>query len=128
MCLSFISSFCTDLDAVDEEGDTALHTAVRHKQNDVITTLLQAGADHSILNLQQMAPLHLACDLGHVEAVSALVDDPCVDLNLPGELGSKPLHYCCIRDHHECAKLLVSNIQIVIGESIQTLTCSLICE
>ena len=54
---------------MDEKGETALHAAVRHNQSHVVQALLQGGADHSILNYEQMAPLHLACDLGHVDSL-----------------------------------------------------------
>ncbi|XP_070195077.1 transient receptor potential cation channel subfamily A member 1-like isoform X2 [Littorina saxatilis] len=95
------------LDATDNSGDTALHTAVRHNQPGVVEALLQGGADHSILNDEQMAPLHLACDLGHVEVVKALLIDPNVDRNIKGETGMNCLHYCSVKDHSECAELLL---------------------
>ena len=41
--------------------------------------------------------------------LQALLSDPAVDRNIPGELGMKPLHYCSAKDHAECAKVLVSH-------------------
>jgi hypothetical protein len=78
---------------VDDKGDTALHLAVRADHADVITLLLQAGADHSILNQEQMAPLHLACDLGHFESVKVR----CFLLTPPMVLASHHHHH---HHHH----------------------------
>lgn len=59
----------SDLDTVDNEGDTALHCAVRNNHVDIIESLLDAGATSSITNLRHMAPLHIACDLGNLDAL-----------------------------------------------------------
>nr|KAG5700757.1 hypothetical protein BaRGS_034960 [Batillaria attramentaria] len=97
------------LDVVDNDGDTALHCAARQDQAAVVEALVTAGADTTVLNNNHMAPLHLACDLGNVNAVKALLRFPGVDRNIGGEMGMRPLHYCSIKDNAECAKLLLEN-------------------
>ncbi|MDD3148925.1 MAG: ankyrin repeat domain-containing protein, partial [Candidatus Riflebacteria bacterium] len=48
------------INAVDGNGETALHIASRNGLVEVIATLLQAGANPDCLNRQGETPLHLA--------------------------------------------------------------------
>lgn len=57
----------TDINLQDREGNTPLHVAVEKEQQTAIETLIDLGADTSILNGAKMAPVHLAVDLGLIE-------------------------------------------------------------
>ena len=59
----------TDIDDVDDEGNTPLHWAVESGQAKIIDVLIGMGAKTNILNKLKMAPLHLACDINCVEAI-----------------------------------------------------------
>lgn len=56
-----------DINLQDREGNTPLHVAVEKGQQTAIETLIDLGADTSILNFAKMAPVHLAVDLGLLE-------------------------------------------------------------
>lgn len=60
--LSYHLYFHLDLNATDNRGNTPLHTAVKNDQPASITFLLDNGADSTILNDDQLAPIHLAVD------------------------------------------------------------------
>lgn len=63
-----------DVDAADEVGMTALLWASLRGHTDIITTLLQAGADPDGFNNGLNSPLLLAASRGHAEAVAILLD------------------------------------------------------
>ena len=54
--------FSVDINAQDKIGNTPLHWAVKHNQPKAIDYLIEQGANTTILNEQNMAPLHLACE------------------------------------------------------------------
>lgn len=54
------------LDAVNNDGNTALHLAVTTQSPELVTLLLKNGANFSIRNNEQMMPLHLAAELSNV--------------------------------------------------------------
>lgn len=60
------------IDGVDPDGNTALHTAIKMQNTDMIWFLLSRGADFHLKNKQEQTPLALAESLG-VEPVTALI-------------------------------------------------------
>ncbi|KAJ8032948.1 Transient receptor potential cation channel subfamily A member 1 [Holothuria leucospilota] len=99
--------FNSDVNAKDADHSTPLHWAVESDDAQIIELLISAGADIKALNSQQMAPLHLACDLNKVSAVEVLCKCPNADVNMRGEGGQVPMHYCAAKDSYEAAKKLV---------------------
>ncbi|KAI2778196.1 ankyrin [Daldinia loculata] len=105
-----------DANAVDVYGFTALHiitsrfdkplypgnlrycsyeteTMWRQRRALTVSTLLDHGADPSIVDNKGFTPLHYSCRYGLAEIVSLLITDPRVDINAEThELGT-PLHY-----------------------------------
>ena len=59
----------------DEKGNTALHNAARRKSEEIVGTLLNAGASN-LCNSQGMTPLLLACSRGCVAMVENLIKQP----------------------------------------------------
>lgn len=54
-------------------GDTALHGAVEQARADIVTSLLEHGADMSIRNEPGLTPVFVAAHFGHHECLLALV-------------------------------------------------------
>ncbi|XP_033645288.1 transient receptor potential cation channel subfamily A member 1-like [Asterias rubens] len=96
-----------DFKAQDSSGDTPLHWAVRGNSSDALHCLVYAGADLSELNNHKMTPLHLACQLNLPDMVEAICSHDKIDVNLPGEYGQTPLHYCALSDSLEAAQILL---------------------
>lgn len=68
-----------DLNAKDEEGNTALHLAAFNGQLDAVIALLEAGADANALDAQGWTPIFKAAynhelDCGFAPVVQALAD------------------------------------------------------
>jgi ankyrin repeat protein len=59
------------LEAVDEEGDTPLHFAVREGHAEVVEWLLSSGADRHHLNDDEESPLFLATTFGDAKVLAA---------------------------------------------------------
>ena len=63
------------VDLQDQKDNTALHNAVRRKSEEIVGTLLNAGASN-LCNSQGMTPLLLACSKGYVGVVENLIKQP----------------------------------------------------
>ena len=63
------------VDLQDEKDNTALHNAVSRKSEEIVGTLLNAGASN-LCNSQGMTPLLLACSRGCVAMVENLMKQP----------------------------------------------------
>ncbi|XP_030838803.1 transient receptor potential cation channel subfamily A member 1-like isoform X3 [Strongylocentrotus purpuratus] len=96
-----------DINEVDEEGSTPLHWAVESGQAKIINALIGMGAKTNILNKLKMAPLHLACEINGVDAIEAICRQPDCEINIRGEFGQVPIHYCAMKDNLEAAKKLI---------------------
>ncbi|CAH3176235.1 unnamed protein product [Porites evermanni] len=63
------------VDLQDQKGNTALHNVVRRKSEEMVGTLLNAGASN-LCNSQGMTPLLLGCSKGYVAVVENLIKQP----------------------------------------------------
>ena len=79
-------------DAHDEDGNTALHAAVRDNDTDAVKSLLEARANASTTNKAGQAPLHLAARAGHARIVKLLTGAG-ANVNHAGPDGRTPLHF-----------------------------------
>jgi len=73
-CLSALLQFCTDLDALDGEGATALIRATKKGKTDCIKLLLAAGADPELCDADGFPALAIAAQKGDVECFQALLE------------------------------------------------------
>ncbi|XP_071478085.1 transient receptor potential cation channel subfamily A member 1-like [Diadema antillarum] len=106
--MEFILQKGGDLEAIDGQGNSALHWAAEKGQAAAIDFLILKGITPNRLNHQCMSPLHTACDLDVADSTEALCKHrPQVDINCPGELGQTPLHYCAVRDSVNAARKLL---------------------
>jgi ankyrin repeat protein len=73
------------VDAVDEDGYTALHVAAAAGRADVVRWLLDSGADPSIQAFDGRTALHAAAAVGHLEACELICDacerTPCLGVD-----------------------------------------------
>ena len=91
-------------------GNTPLHIAINHGHKDCTLFLLDNGADSKIKNKFHNAPIHECIVSNQPDILELLIthnSKPNVDLG--GEEGSTPLHYCACSDNYECAKILLKN-------------------
>lgn len=99
----------------DNEGNTALHDAVRNEAGDVVTLLLNCGANSKVVNADHYTPLHLAAQLNRVVALEAMAKFPGkLDACIRGKHGRTPLHVAAINDHAQAIQILVSSIRLKI--------------
>ena len=97
-----------DVNAVDEEGRTALIMAAGEGQTEAVTALLHApGLDVNAASSAGTA-LMLAAGQGFTETVTALLDAPCVDVNAVGVFGYTALMLAAGKDHTEAVTALLA--------------------
>ena len=58
------------MNALDKGLNTPLHVAVRCDQENSVMVLMENGADPTLLNDDEMAPIHLAIDVNATKALS----------------------------------------------------------
>lgn len=63
-----------DLEAVDENGDTPLHYAVKNEDYELLDIILSYVPDLDVENLEGDSALHLAVKVGNSELVRMLLD------------------------------------------------------
>ena len=80
------------IDARDENGNTALHGAVRDNDADAVKSMLEAGASASAVNKSGTAPIHLAAEAGNLRIVKMLAA-AVTNINLQGPNGRTALHF-----------------------------------
>ncbi|XP_030838138.1 ankyrin repeat domain-containing protein 39-like [Strongylocentrotus purpuratus] len=101
-----LSSGC-DVNTVDKSGYTALHYACRNGHRDIVSTLLQHGANPNVLTRSGRAsPLHRAAYGGHLEIVSQLLLAK-ADAGLVDSDAKTALHKAAERGHVDICKVLV---------------------
>ncbi len=80
----------SNVNAVNDEGNSLLYVAASKNQIDKINFLLDNGADVNIRNERGATPLNAACDKNALEAVQLLIDGG-ADVNTRTNRGSTPL-------------------------------------
>ncbi|XP_006621925.1 NF-kappa-B inhibitor cactus [Apis dorsata] len=62
------------LNIQNDDGQTPLHLAVLTQQSKIVRRLILAGANPSLRSFRGNTPLHLACTIGDLASVKALID------------------------------------------------------
>ena len=86
-----------NVNAVDEDGNTALHRAADKGHMEVVTALLAAGADTNLQDKLGRTALHWAAYYGRIEMVTALLAAG-ADIKLKNGSGCTALHIAAWRD------------------------------
>ncbi|OOF93412.1 hypothetical protein ASPCADRAFT_150839 [Aspergillus carbonarius ITEM 5010] len=100
-----------DVNARDNDGQTALHYSVRYGKHTMLSHLLatdQVDTNPDFRNDIGMTPLTYAAREGLTTVVSWLLSTGKVDLNFENYLGWTPLAYAAHMGHADIVKLLLS--------------------
>lgn len=118
-CKKILCTMNGGVNESDERGQTSLHLAAFRGDTDLLSCLLQAGADVNLLDENGCSPLHIACtrtpqSLGDIRLLikyGALV-------NCKNVLAQTPLHICLVQH-------LSENMSITAWEEVvNELVCS----
>jgi len=87
----------------------ALHGALQVRSHQLLTTLLQCGANPNQENEFGITPLHIAVSSGDIKVIKALVESG-ADINLADKQGNTPLHHAvkAYKANAEVMRLLLS--------------------
>ena len=100
-----MQSTSINIDAVDNNGNTALHLAAINGHSNAIHLLLQGGANDTILNSDMDAPLHIVTRENNNQLVEAFLEHPTVQIVIVGKRKRTPLHIIAELDHLESLKV-----------------------
>ena len=89
-------------------GRTALAVAAHCGNEEVVSLLLQRGAQVDVLDSSDMTPLHLAASRDHYGIVQLLVDDH-ANVDAIGPNGKTPLRLAADSGHHDVVEILLQN-------------------
>lgn len=87
-------------------GETALHTAARVGNEQIVDLLVAYGADQSLQNHHHNTPYHLAALKGHVKVLETLDDKP---INSPNRFGNTPAMLAAANGHNHSLEYLVAH-------------------
>ncbi|XP_033126136.1 transient receptor potential cation channel subfamily A member 1-like [Anneissia japonica] len=105
--MEFLIAQDVDVNLPDSALNTPLHWAATHDKPEAAQLLLDHGANPNALNGNHQSPLHIGCDRECVRIVAILSNHRETDINLTGDAGQTPLHYCAVKDNIETAKILI---------------------
>ncbi|KAK7095495.1 uncharacterized protein [Littorina saxatilis] len=98
---------CSKQDKDAENKDTPLHVASRSGQTQIVSLLLDIGADTHAKNGFKATPLHSACHGGHLNIVKLLVGRG-ADVNIKA-LCRTPLHLASWKGHDDIVDFLIKH-------------------
>ena len=96
-----------DVNAKAANGDTPLHSAVRHGRATIAATLIEAGAEVNAKDDDGWTPLHQAAYRGYVPVVSVLLAAG-ADVNVKTNRGDTPLHRAAHNGHAAIVAALIA--------------------
>lgn len=113
---SIITDRNIDINALNEENQTALHCAIETGNIDIVRLLLNSGADPNLQDDLNFSPLHKACIRNNTEIVKLLLDYG-VNVNIQNIWYNTPLHYAARFGLPNIVKLLLNHGAIVDSQS-----------
>ncbi|CAB0042617.1 unnamed protein product [Trichogramma brassicae] len=102
------------VDAMDEEGNTPLHVALKESNKEAARSLLKNGADPNLATTYGLTPLYICCDrqsdIGLADMLFKICDDKQrpVDVDATNRWNNTPLHAAAFHDHKDLVKLLIT--------------------
>jgi ankyrin repeat protein len=104
-----LNSSKPNLDIHNKNGLTPLALAIQYRNKKGLKLLLDAGANMEITVLEDQTALHIACQLGNLPAVEALLQHGCQTSRLNGR-GQTPKDVALAWGHHEIAAAIQNSI------------------
>jgi len=95
-----------NIDTHNPAGETTLFVAISERQNDMVRSLLEAGADPNAPTAYKWTPLYLASWLGDSEMVARLLAEG-AEPDMPIAGGDTPLGAAVAKDRYEIAQTLI---------------------
>ncbi len=95
-----------DVNGQSPLGFTALHVAVLGEHEQVVDSLLEAGARTELKNIKGHTALHCAVEKGFPTITAALIHSG-ANVNARGKHSETPLHLAAAYGHREVAELLL---------------------
>ena len=89
-----------------DNGDTLLMVALRKQRRDIVTYLLDCGADATLLNHAGSSTLHIAASLADAELCFRLIDLG-AQVNASNVSGMTPLMHAAMLGHHSVVECLL---------------------
>ncbi|KAF0690547.1 Aste57867_18063 [Aphanomyces stellatus] len=103
-----LSSTTQNLNLVNNEGMTALLSAIQNNHIDIALELVNQNADPNVAGKDAVTPLYLAVDRGDNELASALIEHG-ADPNVVAMDGNCVLHIACDRGDMAWVRLIMSS-------------------
>ncbi|GBN82783.1 Tyrosine-protein kinase Shark, partial [Araneus ventricosus] len=98
-----------NLDAKNQEGQTAVHLASMAGFDDILDLLLNSGANPNIIDGSGLTPLHYACLNNRPSTVDVLINHRANPQLRATETGWVPLHYAAFHGKSSCFRRVISN-------------------
>jgi ankyrin repeat protein/nucleoside phosphorylase len=98
----------TDISALDERGDSALHIASQKGQKTIVRMLLERSADVNAPNDYGSTALHVAARMGQ-ETILRMLPDHGAEVSATGEHGETALHMASEDGHELGVRSLLDN-------------------
>jgi len=103
-----LGRFDSQFDVWDRAGYSALDMAVTGNHPEIVSVLLQAGADPAHRSASNYSAIHQAVQYGQFETVRRFIEQK-VDLEVKDFGGSTPLGWAALCDRKEIAELLLDH-------------------
>ncbi|XP_071818880.1 transient receptor potential cation channel subfamily A member 1 homolog isoform X3 [Apostichopus japonicus] len=95
------------IDKSDRYDSTALHVASEKGFLAIIKLLLESGADVDAKNEDELTPLHMAAQNGHVNCILEFVKRDESTVNDEDEFSNTPLHLAALEGHSKAVDCLI---------------------
>ena len=107
--VSLLLDHKAEVDARDNDGETALIRAVEQKVPAIVRKLMSAGADVYAASARGKTALHFAAEYGYLELAKWLIDAKAdgAFVNVRDASGRSPLHFAAGEGSHELVSLLL---------------------